>query len=261
MAFHKNSKLFKSSPFEQPTVAVTKMLNSITATVPSFKTKRFKTNGRYSNIINNFRLKKFGGKKDVDFDGIINKFDCNPFSVMRQDFSPFRDQSKAEQMSAARRFGGKNLKGLKKLGSGRDRTVYALDKDKVLKVAKNPGGLIQNTSESDIEYLNMGKHYETGKDYVVMKRNKPLSKQNKRKLANIRKAVSKHDRSRLSPAYSSYVRMDLSKEDSPLVKSGIGTDILDYSFQPQELFANRQWGEDKDGNLALNDGGALQEGG
>jgi len=44
------------------------------------------------------------------------------------------------------------------------------DKDKVLKVAKNPGGLTQNTGEQDIEFLGMGKQYESGLDYTVMKK-------------------------------------------------------------------------------------------
>jgi len=126
--------------------------------------------GNASKILNKFNLKKFGGQNDFDFDGIINKKDCNPFSSMRQDFTPFRDNQKASKMSAAKRFGGRNLKGLKKLGSGRDRNVYALDKDKVLKVAKNPGGLTQNTGEQDIEFLGMGKQYESGLDYTVMKK-------------------------------------------------------------------------------------------
>src|SRR6056297_1940303 len=223
------------------------------------KSQRNKFTGNYSKIINKFNLKKFGGKNDFDFDGIINKKDCNPFSSMRQDFTPFVDSQKASQMTAARRFGGQNLKGLKKLGQGRDRAVYALDKDKVLKVAKNPGGLTQNTSENDLEFLGMGKHYETGLDYAVMGRNKPLSPKSKRKLAKVRKTVSEHDGSKLSPSYNSYVKMELSKDDSSLNESGIGTDILNYDFNPDELFANRQWGEDNEGNLVLNDGGALQD--
>jgi hypothetical protein len=88
---------------------------------------------------------------DTDGDRVPNKFDCSPLNTMRQDFTPFR-YNDASKMTAARRFGGQNLKRLKKLGQGRDRTVYALDKDKVLKVAKNPGGLTQNTYEKDLDW-------------------------------------------------------------------------------------------------------------
>jgi len=246
---------FKSNPFDKANVAVSKLTKAVTATGISFKTNRYKTNGNFSNIVNNFNLKQFGGKNDVDFDGVINRFDCNPFSVMRQDFSPFRDQSKAEQMTAARRFGGQNIKGFQKLGQGRDRVVYALDKDKVLKVAKNPGGLTQNTSESDLVYLGMGEQLEYGKDYVVMKRQQPLSKEGRQKLAKVRKFTDeniknigyRHD---LSP---------LLNDDSVLDQVGIGKDILDFQPNPKEVFANRQWGEDEQGNLVLLDGGALQD--
>ena len=38
-----------------------------------------------NDIIKNFGLKSFGGKKDWDFDGITNKKDCQPRNTMRQD--------------------------------------------------------------------------------------------------------------------------------------------------------------------------------
>ena len=183
----------------------------------------------------------------------INKdiFSKNLFNPKK----PLRDYDK--EMTAAERFGGRNLKGLPRLGSGRDREVFALDKDKVLKMAKNPGGLTQNTGERDLQYLDMGTLHEQGKDYVVMKRQQPLSKEGKQKLAAIRKVASEH--SPMSPSYRTDVSSDLSREDSPLHSAGIGTDILDFQPNPQEVFANRQWGEDDEGNLVLLDGGALQD--
>jgi len=35
--------------------------------------------------MNNFKLKSFGGKNDLDGDGVPNRFDCQPRNVMRQD--------------------------------------------------------------------------------------------------------------------------------------------------------------------------------
>ena len=173
----------------------------------------------------------------------------------RKSFTPFGRSEKAVEMTAARRFGGQNLKGLKKLGQGRDRVVFALDKDKVLKVAKNPGGLTQNTSEGDVEFLDLGKHYETGLDYAVMQRNEPLSQKNKRQLREIRKQAEE-----ASSGYANDdIRGPLSEEKGALAKSSIGTGVLDFGFNHRELFANRQWGQDKEGNLKLNDGGALQD--
>jgi hypothetical protein len=85
----------------------------------------------------------------------------------KQYFTPSNDST---EFTAAQKFGGKNIKRLKKLGSGRDRDVYALEPGKVLKIAKNPKGLIQNTGERDLDYLDQVKQYEAGKDYVVMQR-------------------------------------------------------------------------------------------
>src|SRR6056297_1218425 len=49
------------------------------------KTQRMKFTGKHSKILNKFNLKKFGGKRDNDFDGILNKFDCQPMNPLRQD--------------------------------------------------------------------------------------------------------------------------------------------------------------------------------
>ena len=47
-------------------------------------------------VLKNFGLKSFGGKNDLDFDGVPNKKDCQPYNTMRQDpiFSvrPFREK-------------------------------------------------------------------------------------------------------------------------------------------------------------------------
>jgi len=49
------------------------------------KTKRNSFDGNFSQVLNNFGLKSFGGKKDNDGDGVLNKFDCQPNNIMRQD--------------------------------------------------------------------------------------------------------------------------------------------------------------------------------
>lgn len=206
-------------------------------------------------------LKEYlSGTKQQDFNKTRQK--CNKAikkDVYSKDkFTPFRNPQDAEEMSASRRFGGRNLQGLQRIGEGRDRTVYALDDDKVVKVAKNPGGLSQNISEQDIEYLEMGEQVERGKDYVVMKRQRPLSREGKRRLDDIRKEVDEEGLS-TSPGYNTQVAASLSKEDSSLQRAGITNNILDFQPNPQEVFANRQWGEDEQGNLVLLDGGALQD--
>jgi len=77
------------------------------------------------------------------------------------------------KITAAKRFGLKTISKLKVLGQGADRKVYALDKNKVLKVATNLRGLRQNAYEETLWKEGQIKHYETGKDYVVMERVQP----------------------------------------------------------------------------------------
>lgn len=62
-----------------------------------FKTKkksaRSSFDGPCSNILNNFNLRKFGGSGDIDYDGILNRFDCQPKNPMRQDVNKiFRER-------------------------------------------------------------------------------------------------------------------------------------------------------------------------
>jgi len=54
---------------------IDKMLNNIMG-------QKKKTNNK---VLNNFGLKQFGGRNDLDFDGVLNKKDCQPRNTMRQD--------------------------------------------------------------------------------------------------------------------------------------------------------------------------------
>jgi len=44
-----------------------------------------------------FGLKRFGGKSDLDFDGIKNRKDCQPRNTMRQDMNGPRPQNQQSQ--------------------------------------------------------------------------------------------------------------------------------------------------------------------
>lgn len=203
--------------------------------------------GKYSANGKEFDPKRAKQRLDkMSVDIVDDKIENDEYSINK--FKPGRD---TEELSAAQKFGGQNLKGLKKIGSGRDRDVYALDDDKVVKVAKNPGGLQQNVGEQDIEFLDYGEQYEQGKDYVVMKRQQPLSIENKRKLRRVRESVE--------GLSNDEAKIELSKENNVLDEVGLGTDILNYNINPREVFADRQWGEDEQGNLVLLDGGALMD--
>ena len=196
--------------------------------------------------------------KDWDGDGVPNWKDCQPRNVMRQDFTPFKWRD-ASKLSAAKRFGGKNLSRLKQIGYGRDRQVYALDKDKVLKIAKNPGGLTQNTMESDLESLRL-KHYETGLDYVVMERAAPPGKATTKMIKHLKDA--RYDSIRAVPHdVLSKTEERIGFFSSPhFEKSGLDeTDYSSYEISPSEFLAKRQWGE-KGGRPVLVDAGALMSG-
>lgn len=145
--------------------------------------------------------------------------------------------------TAARRFGTKNIQRLPKLGQGRDRVVYQLDKDKVLKVAKNVGGLNQNIYERDLDYLGQIKHHETGKDYVVMEK---VDKPGKATTAFLRpfKKLSPDDYTKHSGAYQDA----LEKADM--------SDFLSFSIAGGDFSRKRNWGE-KEGKPVLIDAGTL----
>ncbi len=247
--------LFKLKPFQSPEVAMKKLMKSVTSSSLPKNTARNVFTGNFSGIVNNFNTKKFGGKKDFDFDGIFNLSDCSPLNTMRQDFTPFRYGGKAELLTAAKRFGGKNIGKLQRIGQGRDRTVYALDKDKVLKVAKNPGGLTQNTMESALDYpTGQIKHYETGMDYVVMERAQPSGKATTKMLRSLKKAkdesYSQNEHKQRADFFNS-PHFEASGLDA--------SDFSSHSVIPGEFAAKRQWGE-KDGQPVLIDGGALMDG-
>jgi hypothetical protein len=195
-------------------------------------------------IVNRLRF------RDFDRDGVPNKWDCQPMNILQQEFTPNR--TGYSEVTARRRFGHQNLQGLQRIGQGRDREVYAIDNDKVLKIAKNPGGLTQNEKEQYLQELGQIKHYESGKDYVVMQRANPPGKATVQFLRPLKKAANT----------TSYAHDFL---NTPEVQStitneneGFFADLPNYEsgFNPQELTAKRQWGE-IEGKPVLIDAGAL----
>jgi len=64
-------------------------MNSIDKALKNIMGKR-KSNFGFGSIkpinpLKNFNLKPFGGKNDLDFDGVPNRRDCQPRNTMRQD--------------------------------------------------------------------------------------------------------------------------------------------------------------------------------
>ena len=190
-----------------------------------------------------------GGKKDWDFDGVPNWKDCQPRNTMRQDFTPStkRWRGTDPEMTAAEKFGGRNLKRLKKIGQGRDRNVYALDKDKVLKVAKNPVGLQQNIPERDLDsYLGKVKHYESGADYVVMQRADKPGKAT----TNMFRRLKKYGIEEAGD--------DMGKLSETFQKAKVDTGYLDYDLAIGDFRRKSNWGE-VEGEPVLIDAGTLHK--
>jgi len=193
---------------------------------------------------------------DDDRDGVANVFDCRPKNPRHQDFGKWKGRSAKpgqgirgpEEITAARRFGGANIKRLKQIGSGRDRVVYQLDKNKVLKIAKTPGGLTQNIPEQDLGgYLGHLEHFESGKDYVVMEKAEPRGKATKKFIRGLKKA--QYDTS------AGTFRSGISeKARDYLEKKGYG-DLMDYEIN-KDILHKTSWGE-KEGEPVLTDAGAL----
>ena len=184
-------------------------------------------------------LKK--GKPKIDF--------------LSKNFTPSRNP---ENFTAAQKFGGQNIKRLPKIGEGRDRNVFLLGPDKVLKVAKNPQGLKQNAQEQNLEYLNdyKIKHYETGKDYVVMEKIGPPGKETTKLLRPVRSAISNAPFSRVG-ASNHYIK----DKDHPIIQDALRTagldEFRDYGdVSLQDLTAQKNWGE-KNGKPILIDAGGL----
>ena len=97
--------------------------------------------------------------KDEDDD------DSNKFS----DYDYPRDYEYDYENVALKKY-GKQMKGVPVKKGGRDRDVYLLDDERVLKVAKTAEGLIQNTCEGDCYLEIVPDVYEKGSDYVLAER-------------------------------------------------------------------------------------------
>jgi hypothetical protein len=122
---------------------------------------------------------------------------------------------------------------------GRDRDVYLLDEGKVLKVAKSPEGLVQNSYEGDSYLELVPEVYEKGADFVVAERadrNDPKSM-------------------KLLKPLKSYTQDDFLKRTSPLqaelnkIDEEYGTDmynVLNYSPAVGDFTSPRNWGWKED---------------
>jgi len=162
-------------------------------------------------------------------------------------FTPAK-RTEPEELIAFKRFGHQNIKNLPKIGSGSDRDVYALGKDKVLKIAKNVRGISQNLEENELSSAVIPEElkldvFETGKDYVIAERAEKADKSVKEFLKPL-KQFSQEDFDKKT-----------SKLQDTMNSSGLG-DYMNYDILWNDFKAPRNWGKIR-GSPSLIDGGAL----
>jgi len=232
-----------------------------------FPTKKNTKNIKKSNLLWSQAKVRFPGLspyKDSDKDGVVNMLDCRPFDKRRQDFGKFKRRGPRDEgaFTAAERFGSKNILRLKRVGSGRDRIVYALDKDKVIKIAKNPGGMRQNSAENDWNLNSSGirpSFHEAGKDYVVMEKAKKLSKENKKKLKKVYSDVQSKLAYHRNPydSVKEAATSEVLKKEFPKQEEDFD-EILSYDIATSDITKPTSWGEDESGDIVLVDAGGMR---
>lgn len=153
-----------------------------------------------------------------------------------------------DELIAYKRFGKQNIEKLTRLGKGSDREVYALGRDKVIKIARTPRGLAQNEQEKglndyflpDDRKLNV---FETGKDYVIEERAERDNKTIKQFLKPLKKFTMNDFKNKTGELQDTMEELGLS-------------DYLNYGLLWEDFKSPRNWGVVK-GNPTLIDGGTL----
>jgi hypothetical protein len=150
-------------------------------------------------------------------------------------------------MIAVKRFGYPNIKRLKELGEGSDRKVYQLDKDKVLKIATTIRGLRQNIYEKELAKSGGDlKHYETGKNYVVMEKAEPAGE-------NVMKLMKELDEAQKRDQYIKLIGLT-ENQQKLLIDKG-------YPDKPyiSDVLEAKNWGEKKGKPVIVDAGVAANE--
>jgi len=143
---------------------------------------------------------------------------------------------------ALRRY-GKEMHSVPMKRSGRDRDVYFMDEDKVLKVAKHPEGLIQNVYEGDSFLDIVPEVHERGEDYVVVERADRDDPRSLKFLKPMRAFAYLETDPRTNEATK---RLHEFQDALQKVDEEYGTDTSDivanYTFAYNDFIAPRNWG-------------------
>ena len=143
---------------------------------------------------------------------------------------------------------GTKVQDLKKIPGGTGRSVFALDDEKVIKIAKMQRGIRENMNEGPDYMIDSWrpKVFTQGDDFVVVE--------------NVARADAQ-TRAFLKPLQE-FNGLDWKERNASLQetmeKLGL-EDFLNYDLLWNDFKAARNWGKTKDGRIVLLDGGALDQ--
>lgn len=171
---------------------------------------------------------------------LVDEFDESKFSDREYEY---------DYKNVALKKYGKEMQDVPVIKSGRDRNVYLLNEENVLKVAKSPEGLMQNTCEGDCYFNIVPDVSEKGSDYAVVER----ADRDDPRTRKFLKPIQGYHQTQVE-LHPSNLQNDLLKIDEEY-----GTDvynILNYDVAWNDFTAPRNWGWKED-MPKLTDAGAL----
>jgi hypothetical protein len=163
------------------------------------------------------------------------------------------------QVNSFERF---DLRTAKRIGSGRDRAAYLLPDGMVIKIAKNPLGLAQNSYQAGNAHLEGGllpEIVEVGNDYVVEQGADTTSREARKIINDVTNTLNEAYMNEWNPhAYTDSEIAAINDLDEKYPDTSFN-DLLNYSLHGSsflELARKSQWGV-IDGRPVLIDGGSL----
>lgn len=146
-----------------------------------------------------------------------------------------------------------DLSQAKKIGSGRDRTVYELPDGKLIKIAKNPNGLLQNDSAGDYLVKDITpKLYEKGNDYIIVENVEYNTKKIRPMINELQKFNSTEFMEKNSELQELFNRLDEKYNTTSY------SCLMNYNLAWQDFIRIKNWGW-KDNRPVLLDEGVLNE--
>jgi len=174
----------------------------------------------------------------------INKLKSLSNTFSKTNIKPHFEYEDETDQIALERF---PISSLTKLGAGSDRIVYDLKDGNVIKIAKNPRGLLQNSFETSDFYLKelVPNVIESGLDYVVVEKIDIDRKKANLFLKPLKNLYPRDFDNKTDTIQNAFEQMNISE-------------FLNYDILFNDLKASRNWGFRK-GKPVLIDLGTLNK--